>query len=76
MPRHVASKLKMWVEAVENDGLEVVRRTPGFHDEPLHGKRAGERSIRLNSLYRAIYRILSDGRVEFVCVKEVTPHDY
>jgi toxin HigB-1 len=76
IPRHVASKFKMWVEAVENDGLEVVRRTPGFHDEPLHGKRVGERSFRLNRQYRAIYRILTDGTVEFVGVREVTPHGY
>ena len=66
----------MWAEAIENDGLEAVRRIPGFHDEPLHGKRAGERSIRLNILYRAVYRVLSDGTVEFVSVTEVSPHDY
>ena len=35
----------------------------GFHDEPLRGQRHGQRSIRLNRAYRAIYVISSDGSI-------------
>ncbi|MGH1469309.1 MAG: hypothetical protein ACRBBP_10615 [Bdellovibrionales bacterium] len=47
-------KLLSWVEAVELKGLRQIRRLSGFHDEPLKGKRKGQRSIRLNKAYRAI----------------------
>ena len=57
-------------------GLEEVRKRPGYHDEPLLGDRRGQRSIRLNRSWRAIYVILSDGRIEFVEVQEVNKHEY
>jgi proteic killer suppression protein len=57
----VRSKLKAWINAVGKDGLEEVRKIPGFHDEPLKGKREGQRSIRLSRSYRAIYLVLRDG---------------
>jgi toxin HigB-1 len=75
LPRHVVVKLLSWVEAVESSGLEVVRKIPGFHDEPLRGQREGQRSIRLSRAYRAIYRIVRE-RIEFVSVLEVSKHDY
>jgi len=43
----------IWVAAVELDGVEEVRKAPGYHDEPLKGSRAGQRSIRLSRSYRA-----------------------
>jgi toxin HigB-1 len=76
LPKHVVRKLMLWVDAVENDGLEVVRRVPGFHDEPLHGQRRGQRSIRLSKGYRAVYELNSAGTIEFVQVEEVTKHAY
>lgn len=51
-------KLADWALAVETYGLEEVRKVPGYHDEPLKGKRAGQRSIRLSRAYRAIYIIV------------------
>lgn len=75
VPAFIATKLAAWVEAVETDGLEAVRKVPGFHDEPLKGTRAGQRSIRLSRAYRAIYEIHGD-EVEFVSVEEVSKHDY
>ena len=75
LPVHVVAKLIAWSEAVEADGLEAIRRIPGFHDEPLKGKRHGQRSIRLSKSYRAIYRIVRNG-VEFVNVEEVSKHAY
>ena len=75
LPAHVVAKLIAWTESVEVDGLELVRRIPGFHDEPLRGKRKGQRSIRLSRSFRAIYRIVSDG-VDIVRVEEVRRHVY
>jgi len=56
--------------------LEEVRKIPGYHDEPLKGRRAGQRSIRLSKAYRAIYVLLESGSIEFVSVEEVSKHDY
>ncbi|TPV94561.1 MAG: hypothetical protein B7733_14585 [Myxococcales bacterium FL481] len=76
VPAHVVGKLYVWVELVATDGLEEARKIPGYHDEPLRGDRAGQRSIRLNRAYRAFYSIMSDGTVEFVSVEEVNKHEY
>lgn len=75
-PRHVATKLLYWISEVEKRGLEEARKYPGFHDEPLRGKRQGQRSIRLSKAYRAMYVIRRDGSAEFVSIEEVTKHDY
>lgn len=76
VPAPIKKKFALWYESVRLDGLEVTRRIPGFHDEPLKGRRAGQRSIRLNRSYRAIYEIGRDGAIEFVHVEEVNKHDY
>ena len=75
VPKHIATKLLDWVEDVEDRGLEEVRKIPGYHDEPLRGKRSGQRSIRLSRTYRAIYRIKEE-TIEFVLVEEVSKHEY
>ena len=53
---------------------------PGYHDEPLRGNRQGQRSIRLNIVYRAIYIISTDETakevIQFVLVEEVNKHGY
>lgn len=54
----------------------TVRRLPGFHDEPLKGQRQGQRSIRLNRAYRAIYVERHGGEIELVEVMEVNKHEY
>lgn len=76
MPRHVANKLRAWVRFVGEKGVEEVRKIPGYHDEPLKGKRRGQRSIRLSRAYRAIYEIRHDGGARFVSIEEVTKHGY
>ena len=76
VPRNVAAKFFEWTKAVQRLGLPEVRRRPGFHDEPLKGNRRGQRSIRLNRSYRAIYVETRDGTVELVEVMEVTKHEY
>lgn len=62
--------------AVSKVGLEEARKCPGWHDEPLLGDRKGQRSIRLNRQWRAIYIIKSNGTIKFVEVAEVIPHEY
>ena len=75
VPRNIRLKFYVWVNFLEDLGLLKVRETPGFHDEPLKGKRAGQRSIRLNKAYRAIY-IEKDGELEVIEVLEVNKHEY
>ncbi len=62
--------------AVRYQGLQEVRRIPGYHDEPLQGIWHGYRSIRLSRAYRAIYGITTDESVELVYVERVTKHEY
>ncbi len=76
LPRHIVESLEAWVDDVEERGLLEVRKTPGYHDEPLHGDRKGQRSVRLSRAYRAIYVIKSDNSIEFVFIEEVSKHDY
>ena len=75
VPLPIKKKLFTWVAAVEERGLNEVRKIPGYHDEPLKGDRQGQRSIRLNKQWRAIYRVINK-KIEFVLIEEVTPHDY
>jgi toxin HigB-1 len=75
IPLPIKKKLFTWVAAVEEKGLNEVKKIPGYHDEPLKGDRQGQRSIRLNKQWRAIYRIINT-KIKFVLIEEVTPHDY
>ena len=77
LPQHVAAKLLGWVSGVETFGLEAMRRIPGYHDEPLHGDRRGQRSIRLSRSWRAFYTVeRNEVRIEYVHVREVNKHEY
>ena len=75
-PKYILEKLQLWVDLVESDGLRESRKIKSFHDEPLKGKRIGQRSIRLNRAYRAIYVEKKDKTLEFVEIQEVNKHDY
>lgn len=76
IPIHVAFKLQAWIDGIKMHGLREMRKFPGFHDEPLKGKRQGQRSIRLNKAYRAFYIIDHQGSIHFIEVIEVNKHDY
>ena len=76
VPSHVAWKLQAWVSAVGHYGLYEMRKIKGYHDELLKGERVGQRSIRLNKAYRAIYVIEDNDRVCFAEIIEVTKHEY
>jgi proteic killer suppression protein len=74
LPVHIVAAFRHWVRLVEANGLEEVRKIAGYHDEPLKGERVGQRSVRLNRAYRAIYVVTVAGvSVEVV---EVNKHDY
>lgn len=75
-PLHIATKLQMWIDLIENEGIYEARKIKSFHDEPLKGNRSGQRSIRLNKSYRAFYVENIDGNIEFIEVLEVNKHDY
>jgi proteic killer suppression protein len=75
-PQHLQEKFRAWLVAVNKSGLEETRKRSGWHDEPLHGDRKGQRSIRLNKQWRAIYILKKNGQIEFVEVTEVMPHEY
>jgi toxin HigB-1 len=74
-PKHIVSKLKAWIDLVENEGIEIAREIPGFNDEALRGKLSGKRSIRLSKQWRAVYSIQKN-EIEFLLVEKVSPHEY
>jgi len=76
LPKPVVLKLQAWIDGVSTFGLREMRKIPGFHDEPLKGKRLGQRSIRLNRAYRAIYVVDDSGVTHFIEIVEVNKHDY
>jgi len=79
IPQEIARKFMFWVALVEESGVWEVRKYKGFHDEPLKGRRRGQRSVRLSRAYRAIYVEHTTGKVEMIEmieVLEVNKHDY
>ena len=76
IPAYVVLNMQSWVDDIEHRGLREVRKISGYHDEPLKGKREGQRSIRLTKKYRAIYVIGSYGSLDVIKVIEVNKHDY
>ena len=65
-----------WVRSVELDGIRATRLRAGYHDEPLHGERKGQRSVRLNRSYRVIYEETESGNLILISVQEVNKHEY
>jgi proteic killer suppression protein len=76
LPDLIVRKFRVWVALVEESGIREVRKHKGFHDEPLKGQRQGQRSVRLNTDYRAIYVERETGKLELIEVVEVNKHDY
>jgi toxin HigB-1 len=74
LPQHIKEAFLYWVKAVGLYGVRAVRKQSGYHDEPLKGNRMGQRSIRLNKSYRAIYMETIEG-LEIVVI-EVNKHEY
>ena len=76
LPEPIVLKFYGWMSAVSRLGIREVRRASGYHDEPLQGRRFGQRSIRLNRAYRAIYVEHTTGEIELIEVLEVNKHEY
>ena len=74
IPKHIQESLRNWVITVERLGIRESRKIISFHDEPLHGDRKEQRSIRLNRAYRAIYIENVQG-LELLVI-EVNKHEY
>ena len=76
IPLPIVLKLESWINDVGHRGLMEVRKVPGYHDEPLKGERSGQRSIRLNKAYRAIYIENEQKEIVIISIIEVNKHDY
>ena len=76
IPNVIARKFRFWVALVEESGIREIRRHTGFHDEPLKGERYGQRSVRLNRAYRAIYVDHETCEVNLIEIVEVSKHEY
>ncbi len=82
LPPHIVKNLQLWIFNVESAGIDDTRKIPGYHDEPLSGKREGQRSVRLSKAYRAFYiEYEAYGKKEqqvinIVNVIEVNKHEY
>ncbi|MDA2925483.1 type II toxin-antitoxin system mRNA interferase toxin, RelE/StbE family [Acidobacteria bacterium AH-259-G07] len=74
LPKQVTKKYELWKALVFRHGPEIIRSFPGFGDEKLTGKRAGQRSSRLSLQYRVIYKV--ERSEVTVYVLGITPHDY
>jgi len=76
VPQYIREKLLLWVDSVERLGINSIRKVPGYHDELLKGERQGQRSIRLNKAYRAIYIENEQKEIIIISVIEVNKHEY
>ncbi len=76
VPQYIKEKLLLWVDSVERMGINKIRKIPGYHDEPLKGERQGQRSIRLNKAYRAIYIENEKKEIIIISIIEVNKHEY
>lgn len=74
LPKHIQEALRYWVETVQLIGIKETRKLSGYHDEPLKGTRLGQRSLRLNRSYRAIYTTTKE-EIK-ITVIEVHKHAY
>ena len=74
LPSSVVNKYELWKEIVFRHGPEKLREFPGFRDEKLAGRLAGQRSSRLSLQYRVIYAV--EREIVTVYVLDITPHKY
>jgi len=51
VPAQIRDALDVWIELVEEDGVEEARKILGYHDEPLKGERKGQRSMVVLSAF-------------------------
>ena len=76
IPAHIRGRLKTWMFSIMVEGLQKTRKIKGYHDEPLKGKRKGQRSIRLSRSWRAIHREEKGEMIHLITIEEVNKHEY
>ncbi|HDY67645.1 MAG: hypothetical protein JYX80_11800 [Candidatus Scalindua sediminis] len=76
IPTHILRNLQRWAMQVEMLGINEVRKIPGYHDEPLKGKRKKQRSLRLSRAYRAIYTKYKSEGINTISIEEINKHEY
>ena len=76
LPKQIREAVFVWLKSVESLGLPELRKSKGYHDEPLKGDRKGQRSVRLNRAYRLIYVEVDRGEIVIVGIQEVNKHEY
>lgn len=76
LPFYIKDKFFSWVLKVDLIGILETRKWTSYHDEPLKGRLAGQRSVRLSRSYRVIYIELSINKETIINVISVTKHKY
>ncbi len=76
LPAHILRNLQCWTMQVEMLGMKEVRKIPGYHDEPLKGKRKSQRSIRLSKAYMAFYTEDKYEEINTILIEEIDKHEY
>lgn len=76
LPKHIQAKILFWFDLLDEYGLVATRKYPGLNDEILHGKRKGQRSIRLSKGYRLFYQELPCEYTVIIEILEVNKHEY
>ena len=75
LPIHIQEAARSWILQVNTEGIDKVRRFPGYRDKSLRGDRYGQRCIRLNRAYRLFYREFKE-EIIIVLILEVNKHEY
>lgn len=73
--KDIVTSLQEWISLVEAKGLAEASMVRGYNTEHLKGDRKGERSVRLNKAYRAIFTV-ENGVVQIVTITEINKHKY
>lgn len=76
LPRPILVNFDLWVEIIENEGLEAIQSIRGYRDHSLVGKRKGQRSSSLSRSWRVVYRLGQENNLTIVEVLEIHHHEY
>jgi len=76
LPKHILFQFDLWVEIIETDSLQAMRRINGYRDHALKGDRKGQFSSSLSRSWRIIYSLDKKINLILVEVLEVNHHEY
>ncbi len=75
LPPNVKDKFLQWSKDVQEKGLTEVKKTPGYHDEPLASP-VGRRSVRMNQGYRVFYETVEEAGIVKIKIIDINLHKY